>query len=121
TATADLINETQTRSGEIPGSLSAVSMNGKLVIDGPVQTYPFRIPMAMKDRLSMIRAGAKVSADVLRYANAVRLRPNESAEMRQQRVYNFENDRTFADYIGELSEDAEAMFRPTITRSGAEL
>ena len=120
TATADLINETQTRSGEIPGSLSAISMNGKLLIDGPVQSYPFRIPMAMKDRVSMIRAGVKVSADVLRYANAVRLRPNESAEMRQQRIYDFENDRTFADYIGELSEDAEAMFRPTITRSAAD-
>ncbi|WP_231444267.1 flavin monoamine oxidase family protein [Brevibacterium zhoupengii] len=120
TATNDLITETQTRSTEIPGSLSAISMNGKLLMGGPVQSYPFRIPLAMKDRTSMIKAGAKVSADVLRYAKAVRLRPNESAEMRQQRIYDFENDRSFADYIGELSEDAEAMFRPTITRSAAD-
>ena len=120
TATNALITETQTRSTEIPGSLSAVSMNGKLLIDGPVQSYPFRIPMSLKDRASMIKAGVKVSADVLRYANAVRLRPNESSEMRQQRIYDFENDRSFADYIGELSEDAEAMFRPTITRSAAD-
>ena len=120
TATNSFITETQTRSSEIPGSLSAVSMNGKLLIDGPVQSYPFRIPMSLKDRASMIKAGVKVSADVLCYANAVRLRPNESSEMRQQRIFDFENDRSFADYIGELSEDAEAMFRPTITRSAAD-
>jgi oxygen-dependent protoporphyrinogen oxidase len=120
TATNSLITETETRSTEIPGSLSAISMNGKMLIGGPVQSYPFRLPVSMKDRASMIRAGAKVSADVLRYANAVRLRPNESSEMRQQRIYDFENDRSFADYIGPLSEDAEALFRPTITRSAAD-
>lgn len=119
-STNELITETETRTSEIPGSLSAISMNGKLLLNGPVQSYPFRIPMAMKDRVSMVKAGAKVSADVLRYAQAVRLRPNETAEARQQRIYDFENDRSFADYIGELSEDAEAMFRPTITRSAAD-
>lgn len=120
TATTALVTETETRTSEIPGSLSAISMNGKLLLGGPVQTYPFRIPMSLRDRASMIKAGVKVSADVIRYAEAVRLRPNESAEMRQQRIYNFENDRSFADYIGDLSEDAEAMFRPTITRSAAD-
>ncbi len=34
---------------------------------------------------------------------------------RQQRVYDFMNDTTFSDFIGELSEDAEALFKPTAT------
>ncbi|WP_231488420.1 dihydrodipicolinate synthase family protein [Brevibacterium sp. VCM10] len=28
-----------------------MSLNGKLLIDGPVQSYPFRIPMSLKDAM----------------------------------------------------------------------
>ena len=40
--------------------------------------------------------------------------------MRQQRVYDFENDRSFPDFVGDLPEDAGALFYPTVTRSAAD-
>jgi protoporphyrinogen/coproporphyrinogen III oxidase len=120
TATDALLAETGTRSVKVPGSLSGLAMNGKLLLDGPVQTYPFRVPMPMSSRIALLKAGAKVGFDVLRYARAVRMRAGESSEVRQQRIYEFENDRSFADYIGALPEDAEALFRPTVTRSAAD-
>lgn len=120
TSTHDLLSETGTGAVDVPGSLAGTSMNGKLLLKGPVQTYPFRIPMAMSDRVEMIRAGAKVSLDVFRYANVVRRRPGETGEQRQQRIYDFENDRSFADYLGEISPEAEALFRPTVTRSAGD-
>jgi protoporphyrinogen/coproporphyrinogen III oxidase len=120
TSTDALLTETGTRAVKVPGSLTGLAMNGKLLLDGPVQAYPLRIPMPLSARIALIRAGAKVGLDVLRYARAVRMRPGESSEVRQQRIYEFENDRSFADYIGELPEDAEALFRPTITRSAAD-
>ena len=40
--------------------------------------------------------------------------------MRQQRIYDFENDRSFEDFVGDLPEDAEALFHPTVTRSAAD-
>lgn len=120
TSTNDLFQETGTRVVDVPGSLSGLSMNGKLLVKGPVQTYPLRLPLPLRSKLAMITSGAKVSADVLRYAKVVRRRPGESGESRQQRIYDFENDRTFADYLGDVPADAEALFRPTVTRSAGD-
>lgn len=119
-ATNELLAETGTRSMRIPGSLQGMAMNGKFLTTGPVMTYPFRFPMPMRSRLSMLKPGAKVGLDVLRYTRAVAARPGETAEVRQQRIYDFENDRTFADYIGKLSEDAKKFFYPVVMRSAAD-
>ena len=35
-------------------------MNGKLLLKGRVETYPFRIPMSWESRRAMVTAGMKV-------------------------------------------------------------
>jgi oxygen-dependent protoporphyrinogen oxidase len=119
-STVELLAETGTRSMAIPGSLQGMAMNGKFITTGPVQTYPFRFSMRPSSRLSVLKTGAKLGVDVLRYTSAVKARPGETPEVRQQRIYDFENDRTFADYIGELSEDAKSFFLPVVMRSAAD-
>ncbi len=119
-STDTLLRETGTRTVEVPGALSGLAMNGRLITSGWIPTYPFRIPMPGSSRAALLRAGARISLDVLRYARASRLRPGETGATRQQRIYDFENDRSFADYIGELPEDAEALFRPTVSRSAGD-
>ncbi|MGO1586871.1 protoporphyrinogen/coproporphyrinogen oxidase [Corynebacterium casei] len=120
TSTDVLLSETGTGSVDVPGTLAGTHMNGKVLLKGPLQTYPFRIPMKMSDRAAMITAGMKVSKDVFRYASVVRRRPNETGEQRQQRIYDFENDRSFADYLGNIGPEAEALFTPTVTRSAGD-
>ncbi|MGK5115187.1 MULTISPECIES: protoporphyrinogen/coproporphyrinogen oxidase [unclassified Geodermatophilus] len=119
-STTELLAETGTRSMNIPGSLKGMAMNGKFLSTGPVQLYPFRFPMPLSSRLEILRKGARVGVDVLRYTRAVRKRPGETGEVRQQRVYDFDNERTFADYIGHLSDDAASFFLPPVTRSAAD-
>jgi protoporphyrinogen/coproporphyrinogen III oxidase len=119
-STVELLAETGTRSIRIPGSLKGMAMNGKFIHRGPVQTYPFRIPMRLSSRLSILTTGAKLGVDVLRYTRAVKTRPGETGEVRQQRVYDFENDRTFADYIGDLNDDEKGFFLPPVIRSTAD-
>ncbi|WP_156761254.1 protoporphyrinogen/coproporphyrinogen oxidase [Microbacterium karelineae] len=119
-ATDRLFRETGTLVAEVPGTLAGLSMNGKLLLRGPVASYPFRVPMSMAARIAMIKAGAKVGLDVLRYARVVRARRGERPETRQMRVYGFKNDRSFADYIGDLPDDAWAWFRPTVSRSAGD-
>ncbi|MBC3193395.1 FAD-dependent oxidoreductase [Pseudonocardia sp. C8] len=119
-STTALLAETGTRSIRIPGSLQGMAMNGKFITTGPVQTYPFRFPMPLSSRLSILKTGAKLGIDVLRYTRAVKSRPGETGEVRQQRIYDFENDRTFADYIGHLNEDQKSFFLPPVTRSAAD-
>src|SRR4029079_12898586 len=96
-------------------------MNGKLLLKGRIESYPFRVPMSWSSRMGIMKTGAKVSLAVARYAKIGGLRRGEDEATRQQRVYNFMNDRSFADYIGDLSEDVEALFKPTATRSSAGL
>jgi oxygen-dependent protoporphyrinogen oxidase len=120
TSTHELLRETGTHSVTVPGSLAGLAMNGKLLLKGRIETYPLRVPMPMSSRVALVQTGARVGIDVLRYAHATRRRQGESGESRQQRIYDFENGRSFADYIGNLPEDAEALFRPTVTRSAAD-
>lgn len=116
-----LLNSTGVDVAPITGVLTALAMNGKLLTTGRIETYPFRIPMSMAARADLIRATLKVSTAVARYAKLVQQRPGESPAARQQRIYNFMNDQTFAEFIGPLSKDAEAFFKPTVTRSAADL
>lgn len=120
TRTDELLRSSGTASMDIPGTLSGLSMNGRLLLRGPALSYPLRAPMSLRARAALLTTGARVSLDVLRYAARVRSRPGETGEERQARIFDFENRRSFADYLGTLPEDAEALFRPTVTRSSAE-
>lgn len=115
--TESLLTEVGVASVDIPGSLSGLSMNGKFISEGAVWSYPFRIPMSREARTAIVRTGAKVAAGVAAYTQVVRRRPGESAEARQQRIYDFDNERSFLDFIGENPEDAQALFEVTVTRS----
>lgn len=120
-STDDLLVETCVEAREIPGSLQALSMNGKFLRSGHIATYPLRLPMDLRSRVATVRAGAKVVAGVAKYTRVVAKREGESGAARQQRIYNFDNDRSFLDLVGELPEDAAALFRTTVTRSAGDM
>ncbi|EFL20443.1 putative protoporphyrinogen oxidase [Streptomyces himastatinicus ATCC 53653] len=120
-STAWLLRDTGIDSTPVTGSLAGLAMNGKLLLSGRVESYPFRIPMPWSARAGMMKAGAKVALAVAKYARIVRLRPGEDEAARQRRVYDFMNDRSFSDFVGDLPEDAEALFKPTVTRSAADI
>lgn len=119
-STQQLLSETGTRAMRIPGSLQGMAMNGKFLTSGPIQAYPLRIPMSASDRFAILRAGTRLSVDVLRYAAAVRTRSGESPEDRQQRIFDFENDRTFAEYMGDIPKAAKDFYFPVVMRSTAD-
>lgn len=120
-STDALLNEVGVTAVQIPGSLQALSMNGKFIRKGHIATYPFRIPMSLSSRVDTLRAGMKVVGGVAKYTGVVRKRSGESGAMRQQRIYDFENDSSFLDFIGNLSEDAAALFKTTVTRSAGDM
>ena len=61
-STDALLNEVGITAAQVPGSLAGLSMNGKLLLKGPIQTYPFRIPMSLSSRVALVKAGIKVGA-----------------------------------------------------------
>jgi len=116
-ATDELFQSVGITASPVPGILSAMSLNGKLLLGGRVELYPFRVPMSWKSRFAMIRAGAKVRAAVIKYGKISKRRPAEDYRVQQQRILEFMSDRTFAEFTGKLPPDADAIFRPTVSRS----
>lgn len=104
----------------VPGRLAAVALNGKLVSSGPVELFPFRLPMPLAARVALVRAGIKLRIAVRRYASVAAVREGESPAARQQRLLEFLDDRSFAEFIGALPDDADLLFRSTLTRSSGE-
>lgn len=119
-ATDELLRATGVRAAPVPGNLTALAMNGRLLTTGRVEMYPFRVPMPLASRVAALHAGVKVRIGVRRYARVVTPRPGEDYIARQQRIYDFESARSFRDFLGRLPPDADALFRPTVTRSAGE-
>lgn len=120
-STASLLSEVGVTAVAIPGSLQAMSLNGKFLRSGHIATYPLRLPMSMADRIATVRAGMKVVAGVARYTSVVKKRAGESGAMRQQRICDFETKRSFQDFIGDLPQDAASLFKTTVTRSAGNM
>ena len=119
-ATGRLLTELGVRAEPVPGRLAAVSLNGKLVASGPVESFPFRLPMPLRSRLELVRAGVRLRLAVRRYAEIAAPREGEDYAERQQRTLAFMDDRSFTEFSGKLSEDVDLLFRSTLTRSSGE-
>lgn len=119
-ASGRLFEELGVEAAPVPGRLAAVSLNGKLVASGPVESFPLRLPLPLRSRLALVRAGLRLRLAVRRYADVAAARAGESAAERQARMLAFMDDRSFADFAGALPEDVDALFRATLTRSSGE-
>ncbi|MFZ7946203.1 NAD(P)/FAD-dependent oxidoreductase [Neobacillus sp. 19] len=119
-ATGRLLKDVEVAAEPVPGTLTGLAMNGKLLLKGRVETYPFRVPMSWNSRFALMKAGIKVMSAVGKYGEMVTRKPNEDYWTLQQRVYDFMNDQSFTDFVGNLPDDADALFRPTVSRSAGD-
>jgi oxygen-dependent protoporphyrinogen oxidase len=119
-ATGRLIAETGVHAAQVEGRLAAVALGDRVVASGMVETYPFRLPLPVRSRAALVRAGVALRLAVRRYAAVAAARPGETAAERQQRMLNFLDDRSFSDFIGSLPPDVDAIFRATLNRSSGE-
>jgi len=118
--TGGLLTELGVRAEPVPGRLAAVSLNGKLVSSGPVESFPFRLPMPTRSRIALVRTGLKLRLAVRRYAKIASPRQGEDPAERQRRMLEFMDDRSFSEFAGPLPEDVDLLFRSTLTRSSGE-
>lgn len=120
-ATWRLAAEVGVELARVPGQLVAVELNGRIVAGGRPELYPLRLPLELRERLALVRAGIRLRLAVAAYERAARPRQGEAPAETRRRVLAYGDDRTFADWLGPLSGDAAALFRATVTRSTAEL
>lgn len=120
TESGRLIDAVGVDAAPVPGRLAAVALGGRIVASGAVETYPFRLPLALRSRAALIRAGVRLRVAVRRYAAIAAERPSEDAAARQARILAYLDDRSFSDFIGPLPADVDAIFRATLNRSSGE-
>src|SRR3954451_8097890 len=100
TATGRLLAETGVEAAQVEGRLAAVALGNRVVASGMVETYPSRLPLPLRSRASLVRAGIALRLAVRRYAAVASDRPDEPAAARQQRMLDFLDNRSFSDFIG---------------------
>ena len=90
------------------GGMMGLAVGSTLLDRGRVETYPLRLPLSLRDRIAFARAGVKVQRAVARYH-------------RLERRYDFEDDRTFADFLGPQPPAVREIFSCAAHRATAEL
>lgn len=119
-ATWRLATEVGAELVKVPGHLIALELGGRLLVGGRPELYPFRLPLTARERVALVSAGARLRLAVARYERLARPRDGETPRETRARVLAYGDDRTFADWLGPLPGDADALFRATVTRSTAE-
>src|SRR5919197_3479782 len=92
----------------VAGSMMGLALGSTLLNNGRIETYPFRLPLSVPDRIAFAKAGLKVKRAVARY------------HWVEQR-YRFEDDRTFGEFLGPLPPAVHDIFSCAAHRATAEL
>ena len=102
----------------VTGSMMGLAVGSTLLNRGRVETYPFRLPLSLRERVAFAKAGLKVQRAVAQYQ---RLAKGTRREDERARVLAFEGERTFADFLGALppAVDADLLLRGPARHGGA--
>lgn len=120
TALGRLLTATGVEAVDVPGILTAVSYEGRLISDGPIELYPLRLPFSARARIEFVRVGLKLRRLVKQYGDVARPIPGEDPAVLQQRMLDFMDNESFSDCIGPLTPEVDAFFRCTLTRGTGE-
>jgi protoporphyrinogen/coproporphyrinogen III oxidase len=92
----------------VTGGMMGLAVGATLLNRGRVETYPFRLPLSLRDRIAFVKAGLKIQRAVADYH-------------RLERRYDFEDDRTFEEFLGPLPPAVRAIYSCAAHRATAEL
>jgi oxygen-dependent protoporphyrinogen oxidase len=115
-----LVAETGLKTRPIPGNRMSLAFRDHLLASGRPETYPLRLPLPWRARLSFIRAGLRLRSATRGYVRAARWRPGESTAERRSRVFAYRDNETFGQYLGGLHPDVASIFQAVAERVAAE-
>jgi len=92
----------------VTGTMMGLAVASALLTHGRVESYPLRLPLSLRDRIAFAKAGLKVQRAVARYH-------------RLERRYDFEDHRTFGEFLGPLPPAVHEIFSCAAHRATAEL
>jgi protoporphyrinogen/coproporphyrinogen III oxidase len=96
------------RTVPVTGGMMGLAVGSARLDRGRVETYPFRLPLSVRERIAFVRAGTRVRRAVARYH-------------RLERRHDFEDERTFGEFLGTLPPAVHEIFSCAAHRATAEL
>lgn len=103
------------------GSMMGLAVGDTKLTSGPVESYPFRLPLSIRERVAFATRGLKVQRAVAGYHRVAKPRNGESSAETRARVLAYEDERTFGEFLGPMPPGAEAIFACASHRATAEL
>lgn len=116
-----LARELDLRTVPVWGGMMGLALGDTRLTSGPVESYPLRLPLSVRDRTSFALRGLRIQRAVAAYQRLARSRPGESPSVVRDRVLAFLDDRTFGQYLGSMPAAVEAIFATAAHRATAEL
>jgi oxygen-dependent protoporphyrinogen oxidase len=104
----------------VTGSMLNVYLRGKLIRDSRPELLPARLPLSLRGRISLARAGLRLKRDAELYMRLIAPRPGDTDAAIRLRALQHRGDQTFADFLGPLHPQAFEIFRAIANRSIAE-
>jgi oxygen-dependent protoporphyrinogen oxidase len=92
----------------VTGGMMGLALGSRILDRGRVESYPFRLPLSLRDRLAFVKAGLKIQRAVARYHRA-------------GRRHDFEDGRTLEEFLGPLPPAVREIFACAAHRATAEL
>jgi oxygen-dependent protoporphyrinogen oxidase len=103
-----MVRECALETVPVTGGMMGLALGATVLVDGRVETYPFRLPLSTRDRIAFVKAGLRIRRAVAKYR-------------RLERRHDFEDGRTFGEFIGPLPPAVRAIFSCAARRATADL
>jgi oxygen-dependent protoporphyrinogen oxidase len=104
----------------VTGSMMGLAVGSHLVNGGRVESYPFRLPLSVRERAAFAVSGLRVKRAVDRRARLAKPAPGERPVDVRARVLGFEDHRTFAEFLGDVPPAVSSIFSCAVHRATAE-
>jgi protoporphyrinogen/coproporphyrinogen III oxidase len=104
----------------VSGSMMGLAVGAKRLTRGRVETYPFRLSLSVRDRVAFALAGLRVQRAVSAYRRVSTPTAGDAPPDVRARVLAFEDERSFADFLGPVPPAVETIFSCAAHRATAE-
>jgi oxygen-dependent protoporphyrinogen oxidase len=103
------------------GSMMGLAVGTTKLTSGPIESYPLRLPISLRDKVAFAMAGLKVQRAVAAYHRVAKPRPDELPADTRARILEYEGGRTFGEFLGSMPAGARSIFSTAAHRATAEL
>jgi protoporphyrinogen/coproporphyrinogen III oxidase len=115
-----LVREVGLQTVPVTGGMMCLALGDRILSTGSIETYPFRLPLTLGERVAFARAGLRLQREVGRFHRDVAAKEGEAASDVRVRLAEYGAKGTFADFLGALPPKVASIFVCAAHRATAE-